>query len=283
MNARTPRRPRTPPRSTFATSTSSTATGTWRWLLTTAARATCRRDIERTGYADFWELYKRNVLPRETKNYVPIIIALTLIAKDAAHYIFRSNRKRRSRRGRETGRANRSAAGGGNHRRRRGDASLAQSLFAAPGDSRRSFFRTASAAGHGAKFSAEIANPPDKWVSWRRHRVKPERRLMRLSPRTYRVRPRPSPTRTVVERNTALDAGEKLIIPRRSRNQKRFPERWFAASHAINSHSRRFVSDCGCVAGHDQLLACIRERVLRSRLFAVGEMAAAVTTAISWR
>src|SRR5260370_3130180 len=45
-----------------------------------------QKGIERTGYADFWELYKRNVLPRETKNYVPIIIALTLIAKDAAHY-----------------------------------------------------------------------------------------------------------------------------------------------------------------------------------------------------
>jgi membrane-bound lytic murein transglycosylase D len=45
-----------------------------------------QKGIERTGYADFWELYKRKVLPRETKNYVPIIIALTLIAKDAAHY-----------------------------------------------------------------------------------------------------------------------------------------------------------------------------------------------------
>ena len=45
-----------------------------------------QKGIERTGYADFWELYKRNVLPKETKNYVPIILALTLIAKDAAHY-----------------------------------------------------------------------------------------------------------------------------------------------------------------------------------------------------
>ena len=44
------------------------------------------RAIERTGYADFWELHKRNVLPRETRNYVPIILALTLIAKDPARF-----------------------------------------------------------------------------------------------------------------------------------------------------------------------------------------------------
>src|SRR5260370_585623 len=60
------------------------------WYLAMAAYncgpGNVQKGIERTGYADFWELYKRNVLPRETKNYVPIIIALTLIAKDAAHY-----------------------------------------------------------------------------------------------------------------------------------------------------------------------------------------------------
>ncbi len=39
------------------------------------------RAIERTGYADFWELQKRNALPGETKNYVPIILALALVAK----------------------------------------------------------------------------------------------------------------------------------------------------------------------------------------------------------
>jgi membrane-bound lytic murein transglycosylase D len=42
--------------------------------------------IERTGYADFWELYKANALPQETRNYVPIILALTLISKDPARY-----------------------------------------------------------------------------------------------------------------------------------------------------------------------------------------------------
>jgi len=42
--------------------------------------------IERTGYADFWELQKRNALPKQTRNYVPIIIAMTLVAKDPALY-----------------------------------------------------------------------------------------------------------------------------------------------------------------------------------------------------
>jgi membrane-bound lytic murein transglycosylase D len=44
------------------------------------------RAIERTGYADFWELQKRHALPRQTRNYVPIIIALELVAKDPALY-----------------------------------------------------------------------------------------------------------------------------------------------------------------------------------------------------
>jgi len=42
--------------------------------------------IERTGYADFWELYKRNQLPRETRNYVPIILAVTIMAKNPGQY-----------------------------------------------------------------------------------------------------------------------------------------------------------------------------------------------------
>jgi membrane-bound lytic murein transglycosylase D len=42
--------------------------------------------VQRTGYADFWELYKRNVLPGETKNYVPIILAFTIMAKNPTQY-----------------------------------------------------------------------------------------------------------------------------------------------------------------------------------------------------
>jgi membrane-bound lytic murein transglycosylase D len=44
------------------------------------------RAVERTGYADFWELQKRHALPKETQNYVPIIIAMTLVAKAPALY-----------------------------------------------------------------------------------------------------------------------------------------------------------------------------------------------------
>jgi membrane-bound lytic murein transglycosylase D len=44
--------------------------------------------VGKTGYADFWELYRRNNLPQETKNYVPIILAATIIAKNPAQYGF---------------------------------------------------------------------------------------------------------------------------------------------------------------------------------------------------
>jgi membrane-bound lytic murein transglycosylase D len=44
------------------------------------------RAVERTGYADFWEFKRRNVLPRETSNYVPIIVAMTIMMKNAREY-----------------------------------------------------------------------------------------------------------------------------------------------------------------------------------------------------
>jgi membrane-bound lytic murein transglycosylase D len=45
-----------------------------------------QKAVQRTGYADFWELYKRNALPQETKNYVPIIIAAAIMAKNPEQY-----------------------------------------------------------------------------------------------------------------------------------------------------------------------------------------------------
>jgi membrane-bound lytic murein transglycosylase D len=42
--------------------------------------------VARTGYADFWELRRLGVLPAETTNYVPIILAMTIMEKNAAEY-----------------------------------------------------------------------------------------------------------------------------------------------------------------------------------------------------
>jgi len=42
--------------------------------------------IQRTGYADFWQLRRMNVLPKETANYVPAILAMTIIGKNAKDY-----------------------------------------------------------------------------------------------------------------------------------------------------------------------------------------------------
>jgi membrane-bound lytic murein transglycosylase D len=44
------------------------------------------RAIERTGYADFWELRSRGAIPAETTNYVPIILAMTIMGKNAKEY-----------------------------------------------------------------------------------------------------------------------------------------------------------------------------------------------------
>jgi membrane-bound lytic murein transglycosylase D len=60
------------------------------WYLAMAAYdsgpGTIERAVARTGYADFWQLYRRGVLPHETRNYVPIIIAIALIAKNPQQY-----------------------------------------------------------------------------------------------------------------------------------------------------------------------------------------------------
>jgi membrane-bound lytic murein transglycosylase D len=44
------------------------------------------RAVQRTGYADFWEIRARNAIPRETTNYVPIILAMTIMHKNAKDY-----------------------------------------------------------------------------------------------------------------------------------------------------------------------------------------------------
>jgi membrane-bound lytic murein transglycosylase D len=188
------------------------------WYLAMAAYncgpGNVQKGIERTGYADFWELYKRNVLPRETKNYVPIIIALTLIAKDAAHYniqvdpdapipsdIVKPGRAIDLRLVAETIDVDVETL-----------RSLNPSLLrlATPEDPS---FELHLPVGTAQKFSAEIADiPPDKWVSWRRHRVESGETLTSIA-KKYHVTAAAVADANSLERSAALEAGEKLIIP----------------------------------------------------------------------
>lgn len=188
------------------------------WYLAMAAYncgpGNVQKGIERTGYADFWELYKRNVLPRETKNYVPIIIALTLIAKDAAHYSIQAEP--------EAPVATDVVKPG-----RAIDLRLVAETIDVDVETLRSLnpslLRTATPddpsfelrlpQGTGEKFTEEIAViPPDKWISWRRHRVELGETLASIA-KKYRVTPAAIAEANNMERTAALDPGVKLTIP----------------------------------------------------------------------
>jgi membrane-bound lytic murein transglycosylase D len=188
------------------------------WYLAIAAYncgpGNVQKGVERTGYADFWELYKRNVLPRETKNYVPIILALTLIAKDAAHYGISVDPEREV----ETDVVKPGRAIDLRLVAETIDADVATLRTLNP-----SLLRMATPddpgfvlhlpKGTSEMFSAEIADiPADKWVSWRRHRVESGETLTSIA-KKYRVTPGAIAAANDLEAGTGLEAGEKLIIP----------------------------------------------------------------------
>jgi membrane-bound lytic murein transglycosylase D len=55
-----------------------------------AGEGRVERAIAKHNTNDFWELYKYNTLPRETKNYIPQLIAAAVIAKEPEKYGFGS-------------------------------------------------------------------------------------------------------------------------------------------------------------------------------------------------
>ena len=60
------------------------------WYLAMAAYnwgpGNIQRDVQRTGYADFWEFYRRGLMPAQTRAYVPQILAAVLMAKNPERY-----------------------------------------------------------------------------------------------------------------------------------------------------------------------------------------------------
>jgi len=188
------------------------------WYLAMAAYncspGNLQKGIERTGYAEFWDLYRRNVLQKETKNYVPIILALTLIAKDAAHYGIAVQPEQPV--DTDTLRLGRPI-----------DLRLVAETLDLDVDTLRalnpSLLRMATPddpgfvlhlpKGTAERLSAEIADiPQDKWVSWRRHRVEAGETLASIG-RKYRVTPVSIAEANNLEHGAELDVGKKLIIP----------------------------------------------------------------------
>jgi membrane-bound lytic murein transglycosylase D len=192
------------------------------WYLAMAAynsgAGTVEHAIERTGYADFWELYRRNVLPRETKNYVPIILALTLISKDPARYGIEFEP--------EPPLAADAVKPG-----QAIDLRLVAETIDSDLDTLRGLnpqllrlvtpsnpeFVLRIPEGTAERFFAEIADiPPEKWVSWRRHKVEEGETLSAIA-KQYHVAPAEIADANSLSGSTTLEPGQKLIIPAAAR------------------------------------------------------------------
>ena len=188
------------------------------WYLAMAAYnsgpGTVQSAVKRTGYADFWELYRRNVLPKETRNYVPIIVAVTIMAKNPAQYGLDDIVPDREL-AYDTVKINYSV-----------DLRLVAECVGATSEELQELnpgllrmttpkgrFDLHLPAGTGEKYQATIGSiPPDMRIWWRYHTVASGETLMSLA-RTYHT-----PLKTIADANQlsttdGVEAGAKLVIP----------------------------------------------------------------------
>src|SRR3989454_12393918 len=248
------------------------------WYLAMAAYncgpGNVQKGIERTGYADFWELYKRKALPRETKNYVPIIIALTLIAKDAAHYNIQADPE-------APVPTDMVKPGRAIHllfvaETIDVDVPMLRALnpsllrMATPDDPS---FELRLPQGTATRFSAEIADiPPDKWVSWRRHRVEAGETLTSIA-KKYRVTAAAIADANNLERSAALGAGEKLIIPAmlpQSETKRRLVSYRVRRGETLGGIADRFSVDTDDIRKWNRLKSNRVSRGMVLRIYTIG-------------
>jgi membrane-bound lytic murein transglycosylase D len=188
------------------------------WYLAMAAYnsgpGTVQSAVKRTGYADFWELYRRNVLPKETRNYVPIIVAETIMAKNPTQYGLDSITPDPEV-AYETVKINYPV-----------DLRLvAECVDATPEqleDLNPSLLRRITPKGHfdlhlpvgtTEKYQSAIASiPPDMRVWWRYHQVASGETLMSVA-RSYHTTARAIAEANQLEMSDSVEAGAKLVIP----------------------------------------------------------------------
>jgi membrane-bound lytic murein transglycosylase D len=172
------------------------------------------KGVERTGYADFWELSRLHALPKQTQNYVPIIIALALVGKDPVLY------------GVEVA-PEKPAAVDVIYPKHSIDLHLVADATGADIDDLRAMnpellrnvtpndanFELKLPAGDGEKFQDAISQvPQDKWTSWRLHKVEPGETLPDIA-RHYRVTVPAIELANHLELHATVPAGFMLNIP----------------------------------------------------------------------
>jgi membrane-bound lytic murein transglycosylase D len=170
--------------------------------------------VERTGYADFWELQKRHALPKQTQNYVPIIIALALVAKDPALYGVQVAPEK-------------PAPVDVIHPAHAIDLRLVADATGADLDDLRELnpemlrsvtpndpnFELNLPAGYGEKFTNVISQvPPDKWTSWRLHTVEQGETMPDIA-RHYHVTVAGIEAANHLEAHAVVPAGFMLNVP----------------------------------------------------------------------
>jgi membrane-bound lytic murein transglycosylase D len=170
--------------------------------------------IERTGYADFWDLQRLDALPQQTRNYVPIILALTMIAKDPARWGIHIRPE-------TPPKFDAVEPGHPLDLRLAADASetsldairqLNPALlrYQTPDDPR---FTLRLPAGSSARFDKTLGMiPPDKWLSWRCHRMEEGETLASIA-RKYRVTEAALASANGAGFDAAAMVGVNLIVP----------------------------------------------------------------------
>lgn len=173
-----------------------------------------KRGIQRTGSRDFWTLSKRRVLLRETRNYVPIILALTFVGQNLDLF--------------DIGELDPAPEKEYDTVRTESETSFAL-IADATGSSveaikelNQALMRSATPpygydlrlpAGTAERFEREVALvPPDKRLNWRRYEVRPGETLAAFAGR-YKVKTETLAALNSLPAGSELPGGTRLTVP----------------------------------------------------------------------